>query len=170
MVGKWKWCLYIRVEKLQQCVSPSASSCSGPSLSLRWQGDSLRLYQIYFATNHGSSAQRGPTCPEEPPTVDSREHGWVAAWMCPYPHPAKSAINSNVHKINICPRDYHLDSFNDSFDILIHLFIVHLVLSRVWDAYSHLKQILWDLKPNILKAKKFGDPVTRLTCFWYVWI
>ena len=98
-------------------------------------------HQIHFSTDHGSSAQKGPTCPEEPPTVDSREHGWVAAWMCPYPHPAKSAINSNVHKINSCPRDYHLDSFNDSFDILIHLFIVHLVLSRVWDAYSHLKQI-----------------------------
>ena len=79
-------------------------------------------------------------------------------------------FNSNVHKINSCPRDYHLDSFNDSFDILIHLFIVHLVLSRVWDAYSHLKQTLWDLKPNILRAKKFEDPVTRLTWFWYVWI
>ena len=100
-------CLKVKVMSLHNCWKVKVTSlhkgwkasavCFPISFFMQWPKSFPEMtrwlsatYQIYFATDHGSSAQRGPTCPEEPPTVDSREHGWAAAWMCPYPHPAKS--------------------------------------------------------------------------------
>ena len=46
-------------------------------------------------------------------------------------------------------KERHLDGVKYSFDILVDLFIVHLILSWVWDAYSNL------LKQRLMSENTF---------------
>ena len=108
---------------------------------------SLMLYIFVHieVSYRGSFAQRGPTYRGGLPRVDNREHGSAATWKSPCPPPETSGvIFSDFHWVNskhklmakYCAID--LKGVDYSFDILIHLLVIHLVLPRVGNTDPHL--------------------------------